>query len=232
MATNKEMKVYLLIRRTKKYYETGEMDIPPEITYKSQLIERLKSWPFGMDYMEFRSRLRKISESSLKGFDEIIPWANIEKVRSLENGWLLPIDEDDWLAPDIADRIRSFRFEQSKLGWRVYRFEADGRVVYNPFIESCGCAFGLPTKLENEILNHMEIANNLVTMNDVLSVRNETISSLSYMGARYYATFEESIKKSLSSSPFGLPEIFKPQYEMYMNLLSEVNDLPRRKNAS
>lgn len=92
--------IFIWIRRT--------TDWADEAAFRAQLdprfLGRVDLWDvtFTMPYREFRSRLRRIAAGQL----EKVAGAVVETWERIpENGWVVPIDDDDWLAPHAARRL-------------------------------------------------------------------------------------------------------------------------------
>jgi len=218
------MKVVLLIRRTKPYYEQGIISIDHLVPDKAKVLAAIDAWPFKIPYLQFRKELDRIAAITRNGFDEIIPWQDSEAVARLERGtWLVPVDEDDWLAPHFISAVRNYITEPGRkyLTWDVYRKKADGGRLKNTFVESCGYGLELPYSHWQDVTNHMRIKS-VSPIPSILAVRNETVASLGVMMYRPGTDLVETLKKAMMLMPSDMPKEFKRQYDLYQNLLAEA----------
>ncbi len=124
-------KIFLCIRRTKEYFN-GKFcfDFPKK--WKSSFDTNLLMWKlfFKMDYMEFRVRLAKIASLSynINSFDGFFEWMNWEEIEKHNNVWILPIDDDDWLHPNILTYLRSLDISKKKfVRWNVVSVDSFGK---------------------------------------------------------------------------------------------------------
>lgn len=218
------MKLVLMIRRTWGYYKDGTIDLRGIVgsEQRSLATEAIEGWDLAIPYLQFRSRLRDIAEGSWLSnrFDRRVMWSNQKAVKFLRPGtWLLPMDEDDWLAPGAATAIRrAMTEEQNLITWKVHRTAADGTVVSKEFIESCGYAVRLPCPW-TIITNHMVAAGDAgCRIDEVLAVRNETVASVAYLANR--ADRKAVIAKALRAD-FHDPPWAREQRDEYVALLQK-----------
>src|SRR5206468_7308983 len=95
-------------------------------------------------YIEFRRLIAELSASLYfnSKFDEIIQWLDRTCIAGQPAGtWVVPIDEDDWIDPQLPSTVRSAVADATEnlVTWNVVRKEANGQTKLNPnpFIESC-----------------------------------------------------------------------------------------------
>lgn len=118
-----DMKIKLLIRRSEDYYNyLTKKDTP----CPKSLVKIKSMWDsfFKISYDDYRRELCKIAYSTYKniGFDEIIPWID-NKLFDCERDYIIvPIDEDDWLYPNIVDILRQIKINRPYICWKsIYR---------------------------------------------------------------------------------------------------------------
>jgi hypothetical protein len=107
--------IYICIRRT--------TDWDNEDVFRAQLSTdfrpKVEAWnaTFDMPYHIFRSRLKEIAQINLRR----IKGAVVTTIDNVPKGGLIvPIDDDDWLSPDLAEEI-SKELEDGKVGYYWHR---------------------------------------------------------------------------------------------------------------
>jgi hypothetical protein len=97
--------------------------------------ERISWWEriFTLSYTEYRGRLAAIARRNwarIEGLDSIVNLVTREP-ESLGGELLLPIDDDDWLHPEIVRILRArYRPETTSLSWMVHRTDSPRRYVH------------------------------------------------------------------------------------------------------
>lgn len=83
--------------------------------YLARLEPRLKMWSetFGMSWFRYRNELRKIHAVNIdgvRGVDAVVrSFSTLQRLNwTTEPTWVLPIDDDDWYAPKVADHVRQY----------------------------------------------------------------------------------------------------------------------------
>ncbi len=122
--------VALVIRRKSDYclgrscefypgLNTGYFDIQDEIS--------LWDDTFSMPYFDVRKRLHEIAFSDLGslGFDLVFDHIDdqvIERIRRLEDFWIVPVDDDDWLSPNLVPALKQINSEETMCHWKWLSF--------------------------------------------------------------------------------------------------------------
>jgi len=218
------MNLVLLIRRTESYWRDGKIDLHRIIKDTTKVEKAISKWDLNVEYLAFRKKLREISELTItqNNFDMIIPWSDKGAVESLPDGtWLVPMDEDDWLAPDFTNVFKNTVVSQSEVvTWPTHRTHANGSTVVNNFVESCGYAVRLPVDDWRKITNHMIISPYYLSLSGCLSVRNETIASVGYL-LRSSDALRDVINSALKKEYRDDPEWARGQRWKYLELLGK-----------
>jgi len=109
-----ESHLFIAIRQTVDWSSAAAFDaqLPP------QFRPTIDTWnrTFTIPYHSFRHRVRRIAEANLAG----VRAARVTRWEDVPFGSLvLPVDDDDWFAPDIAETLTSLRAEApDSLGFR------------------------------------------------------------------------------------------------------------------
>ncbi|MGC4031631.1 MAG: hypothetical protein QM754_07850 [Tepidisphaeraceae bacterium] len=233
-------RVVLAIRRSKTYWLDSKID-PSDVlngTEIDQANASIKWWnrTLRVSYQDFRRQIQALAATSHEQarFDEIIPWTDIDTIqKQLPGTWIVPIDEDDWIDPSLADVLRlAVRVKNAKVAvWDVVRREADGRAALNPnpFIESCGYAVRLPFPMA-AIQDHMELGPSdavrseawCIPIEQILSIRNQTPGSLGFLATESVAQIVESIALSRNRLSDDLPPPFLRYLQSYRKILDSL----------
>ena len=227
-------KVILLIRRSHAFWLSGEIDpdyILRDDRRAAKVRAAVRQWDetFWLGYRDFRLELRAIAADAHAGagFDEIIPWCDRSAVQSQPPGaWLVPVDEDDWLAPRIVGELRDVcpKHCTDLLTWDVVRKAADGAARPNPntFVESCGYAVRLPFDW-GSVCDHMRLRLPMSpTLPSVLSVRNETPASMSFLYRNSVEGVVSALRKAVTATDAGIPPEFHGPWSRYQVLLDRL----------
>jgi len=223
------MEKVLLIRRKKQYYENGILGWSIHHFYK----ELIQPWNFffNLKYLDFRKKLAAIAQETFdqNKFDQIIPYEDFERVRKLSPGTLLlPIDEDDFLAPNMILELEK-EFDGRDLYWDVFRVKSKGRVSYIKgtarwLVASCGYCVQLPTRSSQITYHWCFKKENMKYINKLYSLKLNAISSISLIRSNHNPTFEYHIKEIVSwlNSEYKIPEEFRVSFDKYRDLLREL----------
>ena len=224
------MKKVLLIRRKKEYFCHGEIGWEYKDFYK----ENLLGWNFifKMDYNTFRSKLVKISQSTISNnnFDIIMFYEDREMVESFSSGTLLfPVDDDDWLSSSLLLEIEN-NFDGSNLYWNIFRSYLNGCKTYkmsknNTVIPSCSYCVVLPYDFES-ISCHWKFKNkDAKYINKFLNFKLDTVASIGIL-KRKPLIFNNVIKNlyqgTLSSN--NIPLEFRNCWKRYNEVCKELLD--------
>jgi len=112
--------VYVCVRKT--------LDWDDEDVVRARLLPRMRAkvavWDATLDppYHRFRARLKRIAQVSLRAVAHAVP-APLGDAPA--GAVVIPVDDDDWLAPDLADRVAE-RYDPRAMGylWRRAVIEA------------------------------------------------------------------------------------------------------------
>jgi hypothetical protein len=112
--------VYIVVRQTLDWADARLVDaqIVPKFRPKYELWNATLSIP----YPSFRQRLKEIARDSL----ERVRGAEITTLdRVPVNALCVPIDDDDWFAPDLVEQIRDVRPEACGYVWRRWELQVE-----------------------------------------------------------------------------------------------------------
>lgn len=89
---------------------------------RDEMLHRIRWWNelFGMSYFQFRRELRDISTvcfDNMAGVDAIVRDYEVllKLIRHDRETWILPTDDDDWYAPELASLCKRFSRERCDL---------------------------------------------------------------------------------------------------------------------
>jgi hypothetical protein len=226
--------IVLMIRRSEAFWRHGTIDPGfiirnPEKAAKVSAAIEWWNTKFWFSYIDFRMALRSLALELHRqaGFVEIVPWQDQGAVaRFPENSWLVPIDEDDWIAPGMAHRLRSVcsNCTFNTVTWDVIRKSADGATAINPntFVESCGYACRLPFDWL-PICNHMHIkAPSKRDIAEVLALRNETPASMAFLYKNSIDDVLPALRRAVAATGEGVPPEFLGVWIDYQSLLKRL----------
>lgn len=102
------MEIHVCVRRTLDWSDEAQVaaNILPDFRSRFEL------WndTFAMSYAAFRARLRSIAARNLAGLEgaRVAPFEEVAAParRAGREVWIVPIDDDDWLAPSLPARMR------------------------------------------------------------------------------------------------------------------------------
>jgi hypothetical protein len=222
----------LLIRRSRNYWTTGQMDVPLPLLWKHPralpcATEAIRRWEhtFSIRYIDFRNLQRNmaINRISQSKFDQIILWSDRQAVESLPRGtWLIPFDEDDWISFDLITKLRTIcdTLHENTVAWTVLTKHVNGQVLPSrgAWTESCGYAVRLPTDWKM-IMDHCKLKSG-PRIPDILACYNKNPASLSYLERTTAQQFMEDIREGAASEPAPLlPKEFHDTFKHYVNSL-------------
>ena len=240
-------KIVFLIRRDKEYYLNSKLSVL-ELKFKffEGLKDKISAWNFffGMRYTDFKKRLADIAFSTVikNKMDALYSWSDWEVISDLKDDtWIVPIDEDDWVVPDLADVLR--KEEDHKMYyWKNLKIDQEG----NSFIEKididrhkkfskfnciASCAYSLQLPQKTTLIHAHDLADEAMgkdahQIDKTLSVNIKNISSLSYM-VLHVKSIEDLLvhtrEKHLVKMTENL-ESFSSEVDQYNDLLKELYD--------
>jgi len=189
------MKVYLWIRRTKKYLD-GEIDDCLRRN-KKQFVRNVCVWNlfFKMDYFTFRRKLSEISSLTYlpNNFDEIFHYEDWDRLGKSDKALLVPIDEDDWVHPNLVETLKSFTIDgDNLLRWKTININIDGicsTKLPHGCLKTRSCSYAILSNYPQRMISDHQITHYYIQdfpervfdLDDYLSVKIDTISSISYL---------------------------------------------------
>ncbi|TWT63174.1 sulfotransferase [Rubinisphaera italica] len=125
----------VLAVRSMNHWETGINNIPKNVD-TPEIRQRIEEWwpkNFEMPFTEYRARLAQIARtnwSKCPGIDSQICIQSWE-VERFANAIVIPIDDDDWLVPEIVSIVRQNLSESTHaVCWQVDRVATVGNGNY------------------------------------------------------------------------------------------------------
>ena len=225
-------KIILLIRRSDSYYLTRKVDLSVRYS-KEQVNRNLASWSLflKMPYTEFRKRLSAISSStfSQNSFDRIYFWGDYDELKDKEGIIVVPLDEDDWIHPSLADNIRHFDFQGNMvLRWKVINVSFYGRVSIHGGGACRSCGYAVKTPAPRSYIftntNISKMNSNVIKLDNILSVKIDNLSSRSFLNTHSFDTIIECVKDRRVIEDLELLGEYKPMVKSYNELLLELYD--------
>lgn len=239
------MRIVLQIRRTPGYYLRNEYNLTYIVQSDNELsyvVECIKIWNFcfKMQWMDFRKRLREIAFKtfSRNDFNDIIMYYDRERFSSLPKGTLvIPIDEDDWLSPNLVRELRNVEDPFETIRWdndkKYSRYEPDN---YPEFIRkhASSCNYGVKIPCDYNIIRWHSLfkKKEAFYLPKKLSYKHSNISSLSV----YYElmsrgfTFKKLMNDVIDEiGKYEYPEEYKKEGYLYEELLKELLDSRKKK---
>jgi len=192
---------------------------------------------FKMNYREFREKLCEIARSTYvrNQFDAIFFWRDWEIIQHYGNDtYVLPIDDDDWLSPNVVSVIRKTIEERGLrdlFRWDIaYTSPMGDRTTlnYEETYASCCYLARMPFPMEYLVWHQ-----NLVfqkhswvpyDIKQVLAVKLHNISSISYLYERRKRIdmVVRIVKERKFLTDVGLLGKFLPEVKRYNELLEEL----------
>jgi hypothetical protein len=252
--------IILIIRRDKDYYLNNE--------YKSSLnpwlIDIMELWneSFKMNIMDYRNRLKNIASSLyLKNkFDKIFLHSTMDlrnfknnvsknEYKLYENSIFVPMDEDDWIMPSLADELRNIETNQSIFIWNYFNTISDKEIISdkrekvlkrnqeerNNFVQSCCWAtvgyYYILNKRNNLYIKQKEYLNAYFIPKS-LAVKVEHVGSIGFLHSiikgftnQREKWIENIIKKLVDDIQIEIidfSKIFREEWYRYKCLLKEL----------
>lgn len=237
---NQYPKIVLYVRRARKYFN-GEINFGEgrDRAESRNFKKAMHGWKmfFKMDYYHFRHRLAQIAYQSYlpNRFDQIIFWDDWDVIKKFgEDTWVIPIDEDDWISPDLVAKLREEISEEKQLiTWQVFYTTQEGiaRLEKNRSLyRSCCYSFRMPCHTVFLRYN-VALANNAARRQRYrievpLAVKLDNISSLCAMytiGSRWDLVLK-TVQNRYLLHPSNLPEEYVPYVQQYNELLIDLYD--------
>src|SRR5689334_16033614 len=116
--------VFVVIRKTLDWSDEAAV----EAGLRADLRPKVATWDatFRMPYREFRQRVKEIARENLARVEGVVV-APIEEVPP--GALMMPVDDDDWYAPDVATRLRE-GYDPAAKGWSWPSFTLEARRVH------------------------------------------------------------------------------------------------------
>lgn len=201
--------IYLCVRRTLDWHDEAQV----EANLIPHFRPKMAAWnaTFDMPYHAFRHRLKQIAQSSL---DRVEGTRRVAPAAVPDGAIAVPVDDDDWFAPDLAARIAA-AWEPEAVGylWRRATIEVPlplrRRLWYRLW------SFKAPTCNTNDyaiksfagaepiLRSHVragryfdEHRERIVRIRATLGVQNRNVSSQTAMGWRRPSITREELVRS------------------------------------
>lgn len=148
------MECRILVRKTLPWHKIRDMDHFKSMCSFPQILPFVEEWNkvLNMPYWVFRSKVKEIANKSLRRTG-IPVMTNLRRVGRKFNRIVIPIDDDDWLAPNIKDVLPNLFSDPKVRGvcWdnAVFRIIYKGvELGYYP-VQSCtmSCCYAVRTSL-------------------------------------------------------------------------------------
>jgi len=237
--------IILIVRRDKEYWLSN--------LYNTRLTDIIELWnkTFAMNIVDYRSRLRDIAAQLYlrNRFDKIFlhscrnlrGYSISDEDRCLHRDSIfVPIDEDDWLSPILAQTLREIETDKPIFVWNFFATIRKQEKVSNRgkgitrFVQSCSWATVgynyLLQKRNNLFLTEIEYAD-VYFINSPLAVKVEHIGSLGFL-RKTIKKYPEQKDKWMSylmtkltcdmQMKVDFAELFKKEWEEYQSLLREL----------
>jgi len=245
-----EKRIYLWIRRSKKYYNEiiqnpiyRSTNIMSHLTIDEDGIEHFSKamfiWKlfFGMSYGEFRKRLVNIAALSYapNNFDGIVEYRDVDKLEGLKDTWILPVDDDDWLAPNCVQTVRSLDTEgKNGITWKAIGITPYNTLGIDPLewddrCELRSCEYVIKDLGERKIESHwvMDTYNKthpeqMLRLDDYLSVKLDNIGSISVVRSRNIDELMSLMRNGILLPKFDCLKDYDHLVDLYNELLTEL----------
>ena len=245
-------RIILVIRRSKDYWlysKIGDEAIP---LHTQPIIELWNSF-FDLNLIDYRNKLREIASSTYldNKFDQILLHSHIspKKMKNkddlvnelYEDSIIVPMDEDDWIDPSLADILRNIETNKKFFVWNYYKTIRE--YEFEPFKEGRGrgwtmtCSWAI--KGYNSFLkrhNHLKIKeeelSEIYFIRKPLSVKIEHVGCVGFLKKVVRKNWEKEdkwmnaivskIKGDLTVDEEKFPIAFQGQWKRYRKLLEEL----------
>jgi len=234
--------IFLYVRRTKKYLD-GEIDMTLPIKLQPHFDRSMMLWKmfFKMSYIEFRHRLAAIASLSynLSRFDGFFEYSNWEEIRKYKDIWIIPIDDDDWLHPNILETLRSLDVsDKSIVRWNVtsitYNRETKSSNAGNAcgFLRTRSCSYAVRWPCDEIIVDSHGDAHKYIDANygkflsvkECLSVKLGHWASVSFFTENSLDDILLFAQKRLFIKKNNLLKDYDHLVDLYNELLLDVYD--------
>jgi hypothetical protein len=232
-------KVIILIRREREYYLTRNTNV---FTWNTgcfrALKERVEAWNFffKMKYDDFKTKLSEIAYLTIlrNNMDALYLWSDWDSFSNMgEDTWIVPIDEDDWVFPNMVDVIREEE-NHPVYYWKSIHISREGNTEtqlrgIDGCIPSCSYSLQLPSKtifIRAHGVTDKKYGSSFHLIDQVLTVQVKSIGSVSSL-VWYTKTIEE-IRSCVKRRPFlkNTEELkgFSEEIKKYNEVLAELYD--------
>jgi hypothetical protein len=238
-------KVILIIKRDYDYWrygaitrgDNGKRIFSKEFEFFKGVEEAIKKWDliFNMKYIYFRKELHKIASKTYleNNFDHIIFYEDDEYMEKMikDDDIVVPIDEDDWIHPNLANILREVKSDSKVIAWDTKRvednrglkimFDADSDI--HPCVHTAGYAIRGNDSIK--IKKHWKVEKkDSYHINKTLGVWVNSVGSTTSLYDHFYCSYSDVKKYMMDdiNASFDLPEEFREQWSLYKNLLKEL----------
>ena len=254
-----ENKIILVIRRSKDYWLDNKICTDKLNPHVQPIIKLWNSF-FNLKVMDFRNQLREIASSTYLNnkFDLIFLHSYIDLNRGKEqndfknelykDSIIVPMDEDDWIDPSLAEILRNIETDKKFFVWnyyktiREYEFESFKNGIGRGWTIPCSWAMiGYESflKRHNHLVVNEEEFKKIYFIKKSLTMKVEPIASVGFLKKVVRKNWEKEdewmnvivskIKGDLTVKGNEYLEVFQNQWKKYKKLLKEL--LNSRKNV-
>jgi len=253
-----EKQIILIIRRSKDYWLYNKVCADKLNPHVQPIIELWDSF-FNLKIMNFRNQLREIASSTYLNnkFDQIFLHSYIDpnRVKEKDNfknelykdSIIVPIDEDDWIDPSLAEILRNIETDEKFFVWnyyktiREYEFESFKNERGRGWTMPCSWAikgYNSFLKRHNHLLVNEEEFTQIYFIRKPLAVKIEHVASVGFLKKvvrknwekedKWMSAIVSKIKGDLTVEGNEYPIVFQEQWKKYKKLLEEL--LESKKN--
>lgn len=235
--------IYLCVRRTLNWHDEAEVEAKLIPAFRP----KMAAWnaTFDTPYYVFRQRLKAIARASL----DRVEGARLATIDAIPDGAIaVPVDDDDWFAPDLAARIEA-AYQPNAAGYLWRRATVQVPIPLGRRLRYLLWSFKAPTCNTNDyavtsfpcaepiLIYHVRAGRYFDTYRDrivkipaTLAIQNRNVSSQTAMGwRRPTITREELIRsyerhRALYASLALIPDLAwaKPYVAEMAELMSQL----------
>jgi hypothetical protein len=202
---------------------------------------------FTWNYFEFRAKVKELAESTLpdttiiKGHDALL-----EECENQDDAYIVPIDDDDWLAPNLLQFLSSR--DEAVVHWKMQDMVPPNIRIRHRLFRTC--SFAVKKKV---VINHPRLKTLLshhcctgdylrkrkhrtIILKNTLSMVNRTVASVGRLRSRYVASskkrgdHEQRFKEHMFREANRIIKMTKsPKRAVWASPYLEQNSLLHRK---
>lgn len=249
-----EKKIILVIRRSKDYWLDNKICIDKLNPHVQPIIKLWNSF-FNLKIMDFRNQLREIASSTYLNnkFDLIFLHSYIDpnkkneqneiKNKLYKDSIIVPIDEDDWMDPSLAEILRNIEADKKFFVWnyyktiREYEFKSFKNGIGRGWVIPCSWAiegYSSFLKRHNHLIVNEKEFSQIYFIKKSLTMKVEHIGSVGFLKKvvrknwgkedEWMNVIVNKIKGDLTVIGKEFPEIFQNQWIQYKKILKKLLD--------